>query len=42
MKVVFTWKLFVKRRRMEKMAEKREKEAEEAMLKRALAEKWRN
>jgi hypothetical protein len=42
MKVVFIWRMFVKHQKVEREAERREREAEEAMLKRALAEKWRN
>ena len=41
MKVVFIWRMFVKHQKVEREAERREREAEEAMLKRALAEKSR-
>ena len=41
LKVVFAWKTFVKKMKAEREEERRQREAEEQMLKRAIAERWR-
>ena len=41
LKVVFAWKTFVKKTKAEREEERRQREAEEQMLKRAIAERWR-